>query len=220
MSDRWIQEIGHDLPADLELWWVDLDAAVPAASDGSAGSWTVSPDPVRCRAGANAALLVMLSRRLGRPVEDSEIVTEPGGKPRLQGHSLAFNLAHAGCEALIGFGVGIELGVDLEVVRPVPESEAFAREYLAVPERESWLALSPAARDRWLLDCWTRKEACLKALGVGLRLAPAGVSTGAGPGPSRVSVRDGRADSTLIVTSLELPSGSPGAAAVVLDGRA
>ncbi len=220
MPDRWIQEVGHDLPAELELWWVDLNAAVPAASEGSAEASTVPPDPVRCRAGANAALLELLSRRLERPVEDSEIVTEPGGKPRLQGNFLTFNLAHAGCEALIGIGVGIELGVDLEVARSVPESEAFAREYLSVPEREAWLALSPAARDRWLLDCWTRKEACLKALGVGLRLAPARISTGAGPGPSRVSVRDGRADNTLIVTSLELPSGSPGAAAVVLDGRA
>lgn len=216
MADRSIQKISHDLPAELEIWWLDLDANHPFLV-GSAATGAGVPVPMRRRNVANAALLDLLSRRLGRPVDESAIVTGPGGKPRLSGTPLAFNLSHAAGEGLIGLGVEIEIGVDLEVSRPVPESEAFAKEYLAESERETWQRLPPVERGRWLLGCWTRKEACLKALGVGLDMAPARISVGAGPGANRISLQGGAANHTLVVTSLELPSGSPGAAAIMLE---
>jgi 4'-phosphopantetheinyl transferase len=217
MADQSIQEVGHDLPAELEIWWLDLDAT-HTFPGGSADTGASVPVPVRRRNVANEALLDLLSRRLGCPADELAVVTAPGGKPRLRGTPLAFNLSHAGGEGLIGIGVGIEIGVDLEVFRPVPESEAFAREYLAVSELDTWIRLPVVERDRWLLECWTRKEACLKARGVGLGLAPASIPAGAGPEMKRISLGGGKADHTLFVTSLELPSGSPGAAAVVVEG--
>lgn len=217
MEDPRIVKVSHDLPAELELWWLDLDTteAVPGTSDLAGAGM---PTPARRRRVAKLVLLDLLSHRLGRPVEDSSIVTGRGGKPRLRGTPIFFNLSHAGGEGLIGIGVGIEIGVDLEVSRPVPESEAFASEYLTVSELDTWIRLPVVERDRWLLGCWTRKEACLKALGVGLGLAPASIPAGAGPELNRISLGDGEADHTLLVTSLELPSGSPGAAAIAVEG--
>ena len=150
---------------------------------------------------------------------ESEILTDSGGKPRLSGSSLDFNLAHAGGEALIGISSEVEVGVDLEIERPVPEAIAFAKEYLSASERGGWHRQPAIARDRWLLDCWTRKEACLKALGTGLACPPAAISAGAGPERLRVEATETGKCRTLLVTSLELPSGSPGAAAIVLSAR-
>jgi 4'-phosphopantetheinyl transferase len=216
MSDRHIRVVGHDLPVELELWWLDLDAARPVRRSGRNGEDAGEPDSVRRRSVVHAALLELLSHRLGRSVEESEIVSDPGGKPRLGGGSLAFNLSHSGGEGLIGIGAGFDIGVDLEVERAVPEADAFAEEYLSASEREIWRRLPTGSRHRWLLDCWTRKEACLKALGVGLSVSPAEIPAGAGPDTLRVPVAKDGGRKWLAVASLELPSGSSGAAAIVL----
>jgi hypothetical protein len=150
---------------------------------------------------------------------ESEILTNSGGKPRLSGSSLGFNLSHAGGEGLIGISVEGEIGVDLEIERPVSEATPFAEAYLSVFERDGWHRQPPVLRDRWLLDCWTRKEACLKALSTGLAHSPAAISAGAGPDLRRVEVSVTGEDGTLLVTSLELPSDSPGAAAILLPAR-
>ncbi|MEJ2546774.1 MAG: 4'-phosphopantetheinyl transferase superfamily protein [Gemmatimonadota bacterium] len=216
MPDSVIRAIDHDLPAELELWWLDLDAAHLVRRNGPDGEDAGELDSVRRRSVVRSTLLDLLSHRLGRSVEESEIVRDPGGKPRLRGGSPAFNLAHSGGEALIGIGTGVDIGVDLEVVRAVPEADAFAEEYLSASERETWRRLPAGSRHRWLLGCWTRKEACLKALGVGLSVPPAEIPAGAGPDTRRVAVAEDGGRKWLVVASPELPSGSPGAAAIVL----
>jgi 4'-phosphopantetheinyl transferase len=219
MSDRHIRVIGHDLPAELELWWLNLDAGRPFRRGGTDREDVGEPDSVRRRSVVRSTLLDLLSHRLGRSVAESEIVRDAGGKPRLSGDSLAFNVAHSAGEGLIGIGAGVDIGVDLEVVRAVPEADAFAEEYLSASEREIWRRLPDGSRHRWLLDSWTRKEACLKALGVGLSVSPAEISAGAGPETRRVPVAEDGGRNWLAVASLELPSGSPGAAAVLLPKR-
>ncbi|MEJ2482322.1 MAG: 4'-phosphopantetheinyl transferase superfamily protein [Gemmatimonadota bacterium] len=216
MPDSVIRAIEHDLPAELEVWWIDLDAGHPVRDGEPAESAGFETDSIRRRTRARSLLFDLLSRRLGRPVEESEIVSGPEGKPRLRGDSLPFNLSHSAGELLIGVGTDVDIGVDLEVVRAVPEAGAFVREYLTASERAAWHRLPPHARDRFLLDRWTRKEACLKALGVGLSVSPADVPVGDGRDTRRVAVAVPGRRRMLMVASLELPSGSSGAAAVVL----
>lgn len=94
-----------------------------------------------------------------------------GGKPRLVSPAdpaLEFNLSHSRNYGLLAVARGFELGVDVEEPRAI--QEGMPKRYFSAAEIE---ALSTLDGDAWLsafLRCWTRKEALLKAEGVGLRV--------------------------------------------------
>jgi 4'-phosphopantetheinyl transferase len=91
------------------------------------------------------------------------------GKPRVAGdRRLNFNLSHSRHFAMLAISTKTEVGVDVEDVRPI-ESEV-AQHYFSPVEQT---ALASLDGDDWLhgfYRCWTRKEAILKAEGVGLQL--------------------------------------------------
>jgi 4'-phosphopantetheinyl transferase len=64
-----------------------------------------------------------------------------------------------------------EVGVDVEWLRPVPDAEQIAARYFAPGENDLLRALPPGTRLQAFFNCWTRKEAYVKALGNGLAQA-------------------------------------------------
>ena len=77
-----------------------------------------------------------------------------------------FSLSHSRSIAVLAVANGEPVGVDVEDVRPI-EPEV-AESHFSASERSQ---LSQLQGDAWLLGfyrCWTRKEAILKAEGVGL----------------------------------------------------
>jgi 4'-phosphopantetheinyl transferase len=77
-----------------------------------------------------------------------------------------FNLAHSGGEAVIAVADGAAVGVDIELTKPIAEVESLARVVFSDDERrELELACDPVSA---FLNGWTRKEAYVKALGLGL----------------------------------------------------
>ena len=91
------------------------------------------------------------------------------GKPVLEGGAdLHFNLSHSGDAGLLGLTRGQELGIDLEQVRPRDHLEDLARRFFAPPEVAVLEAVGPRDRELAFFQCWTRKEAFLKAGGQGL----------------------------------------------------
>ena len=199
MDGSQLQPIQHAIPHELDLWWLELEPATPYPARRE-----------RCR----EALLHALSRRLGRTVEHTEFMTGAAGKPRLESSEIGFNLSHSGFEVLIGIGAVGDLGVDLEVMRTIPEADALVAEYCTTTERNEWLRTAESDRDAWLLRCWTRKEACLKCAGEGLSLSPAMFEVGPGPEPGRVRIDAGSSAGVIEVYSAVPPSGSPAAVAV------
>jgi 4'-phosphopantetheinyl transferase len=87
--------------------------------------------------------------------------------------------SHSGEGLLIAFGTAMDVGVDLERIRPRPNAIALARRFFA-PAEADWVASLPAERvETGFLRLWCAKEALLKAHGEGLscglhrlRLAP------------------------------------------------
>ena len=79
-----------------------------------------------------------------------------------------FNLSHGGAVALIAVGTAEYLGVDVERLDRLQDADRLAERMLAPTELAAFQTLPAAARNPALLRCWTRKEAVLKALGVGL----------------------------------------------------
>jgi 4'-phosphopantetheinyl transferase len=92
------------------------------------------------------------------------------GKPHLLGHSgLDFSISHSGGLALIAVGRGRRVGADVEHVRRRTDVLAIARGSLSSRERHTIESQgSDEARRNAFFRCWTRKEAYLKARGVGL----------------------------------------------------
>lgn len=94
------------------------------------------------------------------------------GKPSLsrgEAGALSFNVSHSGELALIAVAPGdVELGVDVEEVRAMPDRDDIARQCFAPSEIARLQALPAQAREDAFYRCWTRKEAYLKALGDGL----------------------------------------------------
>lgn len=94
------------------------------------------------------------------------------GKPFLCGPSsdseaLFFNLSHSHELVAVAFSRDRLLGVDVEHLRHIPEMEQLMS-YFHPVEREQILRLSSEERQQAFFDCWTRKEAFVKATGEGL----------------------------------------------------
>lgn len=110
------------------------------------------------------------------------------GKPELLDRpSPQFNLSHSGALALLAIGRRCPVGVDVEQLRPVPDALALASACFTRQENEALAALPLPDRDHAFLTCWTRKEACLKAIGTGLMLAPDSFEVGLEAEPLSVS---------------------------------
>lgn len=211
------------LPGDLRLWRIDLDA-VPVGETADP-----LPEPLRARASrltrprdglrllaAHEVLRAILSRELGRPPSQLAIAPDSLGKPRLADGAIRFSLSRSGRWGLVGLARDVEIGVDIEEVRPVPAAEGIAREQFTPGERERWAAAGAAERDRVFLLCWTRKEAVAKALGTGLRLPPAAIDAGAGDDVRTVEIPLGGGSAEAVVASVALPPGSGAVAAVAI----
>jgi len=81
---------------------------------------------------------------------------------------LRFNLSHTRGAALIGVAAGRELGIDIEWQRPMEDLEGMARAVMSREELGQWLVLPPDDQTPAFYHLWTRKEAYLKAIGLGL----------------------------------------------------
>jgi len=94
------------------------------------------------------------------------------GKPRLMGNSagdgIRFNLAHSQGFAIYGFARGREIGVDLEHIHQIPELEDIAARFFSARENAVLRALPKSEKQAAFFNCWTRKEAYIKAIGDGL----------------------------------------------------
>jgi 4'-phosphopantetheinyl transferase len=119
-----------------------------------------------------ARLRQLLGARLGMRPQSVELTYRPHGKPGLARHcaisDLRFNVAHSGEVAVYAFSHGREVGIDLEAVRVIREADEIAAHFFSRREKEAYLALDQRDRLVGFFNCWTRKEAFIKALGEGL----------------------------------------------------
>jgi 4'-phosphopantetheinyl transferase len=121
---------------------------------------------------ARARLRQLLGERLGAAPESLRFVYQPHGKPALARRpgqrDLRFNISHCGEVAAYVFAEGREVGVDIEEVRELPDADDIAMRFFSRGERAAYLRLPLRERPRGFFNCWTRKEAFVKALGAGL----------------------------------------------------
>jgi 4'-phosphopantetheinyl transferase len=91
------------------------------------------------------------------------------GKPYLRTHpDLHFSVAHSGSLLLVALCRGARVGVDVEREREVPEMDLIVRRFFSGEERRALQAARGGERRRVFFRLWTRREAAVKALGIGL----------------------------------------------------
>ena len=121
---------------------------------------------------AHAALRSLLAGYLNVAPGDLEFEIGPRGKPRLaptfNKDSLEFNLSHSSEVALIAMNREREIGVDVEQVKKEFAFAEVAERYFTTREVSAIRALPQDLQRRAFYQCWTSKEAFLKAKGVGL----------------------------------------------------
>ena len=125
---------------------------------------------------ARGSLRTILSRYLEIAPAEIQFSYESHGKPRIasansQAERLKFNVAHSGGLALYAFTLVGEIGIDLEHIRPEFTGDDIARRFFSATEVARLDKLPTQTRHEAFFNCWTRKEAFIKAKGVGLSLA-------------------------------------------------
>jgi 4'-phosphopantetheinyl transferase len=91
------------------------------------------------------------------------------GKPSIAGSHLTFNLSHSDGLALCAVAQGGHLGIDVERIRPLLDADGIAKRYFAPKEASAYAACPETERSAVFFSTWTRKEAFLKATGLGLQ---------------------------------------------------
>jgi 4'-phosphopantetheinyl transferase len=117
---------------------------------------------------ARGALRIFLAQYLKTAPRQIEFDYGERGKPRVAGGGIHFNVSHSGSNLLLAFSHQHEIGIDIEEFRPVPGCQEIADRFFCAEEAAELRSLPDGERERSFLACWTRKEAYMKALGVGL----------------------------------------------------
>jgi 4'-phosphopantetheinyl transferase len=116
----------------------------------------------------------ILGHYLGIMPGDLEFVYGAYGKPALGGrfavHEILFNMSHAEAVGLYAFARRREVGIDVEHRRADFATRAVAEKFFSPREAAMLFELPEHLRSQAFFNCWTRKEAYIKARGTGLSL--------------------------------------------------
>jgi 4'-phosphopantetheinyl transferase len=178
---NWLPSLDHlDLqPHQVDVWRISLD--LPPASVKSLESNLSADEAQRAERFhfptgrehyivAHGVLRDLLARYLHCEPSQLDFSTTDYGKPILNSHKLEFNLSHSGDFALLAITQEYKVGVDVERIRPELEHESIARRFFSPNEVSELMALPSEQREIAFFNAWTRKEAYIKAQGLGLSL--------------------------------------------------
>jgi 4'-phosphopantetheinyl transferase len=148
---------------------------------------------------ARAFLRVLLGRYLHRLPGAIRFTYGENGKPGLPAHAsdgpFGFNIAHAGDWIVCAVAPSNHVGVDIECPPGGLDVLSLGDSILSDGEQEALRSLPIGERITSFLACWTRKEAYLKSMGLGLQVPLDSFEVSVRPSerPRIVSI-DGRQD--------------------------
>ena len=168
-------------PGIVHVWMASLDVPQPARdryqqilSDEEkerAGRFVFEKDRAHFTV-ARGVLRSLLGAYL--KIDPAAVAFEygPYNKPCLHGTppgvDLSFNLAHSGDWALYAITCGDNIGVEVECIRKTIHCIDIAKRFFSRDEARQLQALPAEQRRQAFFNGWTRKEAFIKAIGMGL----------------------------------------------------
>ncbi len=81
-----------------------------------------------------------------------------------------FNISHSEQRALIAVSKHVDIGVDIEFAKPYIQTTKLAKHYFSNDETQAIQSLRSDEQQAAFFTCWSRKEAFIKAMGLGLSM--------------------------------------------------
>lgn len=177
----WIPFSNQDLflhPSQLHIWSVRKSDHENRLQE----YWSILDDIERERALKFKFLkeynCFIIARGVLRSLLGAYLRTAPGqikfqfghhGKPYVNHPSqIKFNISHSGDTILLGFIQKHPIGIDVEYTKRKVDVKKIAKLFFAEEEVTSLFNLDQAYHTQAFYNCWTRKEAFIKAVGSGL----------------------------------------------------
>lgn len=217
-NDCWQPPTDLTLATDeVHLWLASLEQP-PACVDAFLA--TLAPDEQKRAARfvfakdrrsftvARGILRALLGRYLQTPPASLSFTYNSYGKPALLEPAvqpaLCFNLSHSHQMALFAFAYECELGVDIEYMRDLERDDylLMADSHFSPGEYATLSALPESQRKAAFFRCWSRKEAYIKARGMGISIPLDSFDVSCAPGEPAALLASREAPHT--VTSWEL----------------
>lgn len=167
---------------------------------------------------ARTFLRSVLARYLDQGCAQIRFEYNTYGKPAIaapkRGAPLFFNLTHSHHLALLAVTEQADVGIDVEFIRAV--DDGLAERYFSLSEVAGLRTLPRGLQNEAFFNCWTRKEAYIKARGEGLSLPLDEFDVSLAPGtPAAIlEVRNGEDASTWRLEHLKPGPGYVGALAI------
>lgn len=209
----------------ITLWLVDLDteftwgseAPLNAQEQERAERFRFELHARRYRASHVAMRLILAQIKQCDPA--ALAFTEGAhGKPRLVCDApLHFNMSHSAGWALVGVCPSHPIGVDLELIVPMDDAPLLAQKNFTASEYAAFQGTPPDQRLHAFFRCWTRKEACLKALGSGLSIEPHAFEAGLVDRPQDTFIEVDGQPCHMSVAGIDLPMPALAAVAALTD---
>lgn len=119
-------------------------------------------------------LRVLLGNYLDTDPQKVKFYYNEFGKPFLENqfskNNLKFNLSHSKDMLVMAFAKNVDVGIDIEYVRSDIDVLRLARHFFSQREVSELLSISSYLMNDAFFNCWTRKEAFIKAKGQGLSI--------------------------------------------------
>ncbi|KAA3617197.1 MAG: 4'-phosphopantetheinyl transferase superfamily protein [Calditrichaeota bacterium] len=114
----------------------------------------------------------ILGKILSKPALKIKFTFNKYGKPELvqQSEKIFFNVSHSGNLGLIAISDIAQIGVDVEKYREEMITGDIAKRFFSDLEVTEFLSLNENEKLQGFFNCWTRKEAFIKAVGKGLSI--------------------------------------------------
>ena len=152
------------LPADSAARWLDL---LSPAERARAARFAF-PHLRERYVAAHAMMRQLLGAYLKLEPESLEFLIAERGKPSLPGNPVYFNLSHTADQGLLAVTRIAEVGVDIECLDRKLDRTGIAGRFFSKAEADELGSLPEALQAEAFCNLWTRKEAWLKATGVGI----------------------------------------------------
>lgn len=158
--------------SDIHIWLFSLDQAAhidclsPRERDAAA-ALRFATDRRRYVAGHTARRRI-LARYCEECAEALRFTVATNGRPSLASRKVNCNYSRSEGWGVLAVSRAAVLGVDIEAIRAHDDLSAVARQNFSIAEQRALATLSGADRIAGFYDCWTRKEAVVKAMGDGL----------------------------------------------------
>jgi 4'-phosphopantetheinyl transferase len=119
---------------------------------------------------ARGMLREVLGSQLGVAPEALMFTYGSHGKPSLVDSDLQFNVSHSHDAGMIAVARGREVGCDIERIEPKFADDQIPERFFSPNEVAALRLLPKADQHRAFFRIWTRKEAFIKACGLGMSL--------------------------------------------------